>query len=184
MSNKKSFLQVIRQVMNDYETKNPEFTEDHKHFLLFGIEFDEEGFPVLRVQRTMGSFADQVAGLELLERMIKATREDLFKRIDDSSKKVDYSENEKENSDSELSVKPNLHDLISNLKKRFDQLKNNIDKNSPNKPDKPVDDATDKVTDVLNNVKGQFGFDGNASDINIQGKLSLGTESFDDSDDD
>lgn len=164
--------------MQDYENHHVNFSETHKNFSLFGIEFDPDGIPTVRIQRTVGNPANLIAGYELLERMIASAREELIKKLDSYSQKIDAANSEsKIESPIPPAVPKNADDLMNMLKNRMNELQKSREKQKSS-------DTTDnpKVDEVINLLKDQFGFDGESGDLNIEGRFSIEGGMLDDDD--
>lgn len=174
---KKSFLTFLKEKMTEYEDLHPDFQDTHHNFTIIGVEFTDEGVPGILINRGMNSYANQIASLDIL----KTIMEEDYHALKDRLKKTEIRKGNGISDSSNRTRKSEVEDLLQALRDKMTQVikdrKKDENDDSPSKsPKKSSGD------DILDQIKKQFGFDGD-SNLSSDGSIRItGSSNIDDED--
>lgn len=170
MSKMPSLIEFLQEQLVAFEKKHGPLSNTHRKFILLGVEFDEDSFPEIVMNRSVGTYATQIAGLQLLEDMVHEEQEKLRTKLSEARKNA---ENASKPSVPSPESRPEVESFLQSLR---DKLKAAVKE----KKSLETSEEDKKVEEVLKNIKSQFGFDGPGG---FKGDFSLKTSSPDDDDD-
>lgn len=173
MSKKPPLLEYLQEQLVAYEKKYGELSNTDRRFILLGVEFDTDAFPEIMMNRSVGNYATQMAGLQLLEDMIHEDREKLKQKLSRARQST-----EPKTIHSTPPPQETRSEVDNFLKSLRDKLKK-IAEEHVSKDKMSEEDS--KIDEVLKNVKNQFGFDGPHG---FKGDFDFKTSGTDDDDDD
>lgn len=174
-SRNKSLLTFIQEKMKEYEQLHPDMGSTHRNFILLGVEFDNENFPEIVMNRAVNNYSTHIAGLDILRDMIEEDYDKLKEKLAaarDRGKNLTPS-----GATSPLSAEQLMQSLREKLLRMSTQPK--VEKEA----DKAKTDEEKKTDEILDQLKQQFGFDGDSTNLN-DGRFSIQSSNPDDNDDD
>ena len=175
MSKKKSFLTFIQEKMQEYENLHGPLSDNHNKFILLGVEFDEDDFPTILLNRAVNNYVTHIAGLDLLQDMIDEDYENTKKKINHARSKSDIV-----STPSAKVSRDAVEKMVDSLQARLKSIMESAKPKS--EPDTPKKDEPD--SDLMNQIKSQFGFDGESAKDNGSFTVEGFSDPKDDGDDD
>ena len=175
-SKNKSFLTFIQDKMKEYEEIHGSLGETHRNFILLGVEFDNEDFPEIMMNRAVNNYATQIAGLDILRDMIEEDYDKLKEKLH-KARNRGYSKSETPGTP----PIPNAEQLMQSLRDRL--LRMAKDAKTEKKAPEPKQEDTTHSDEVMNQLKAQFGFDGSATELKDGFSIQSSKPDNDDDDD-
>lgn len=149
----------------------------HRNFILLGVEFDEENFPEIMMNRAVNNYATQVAGLDILRDMI----EEDYDNVKEKLHKARNRGSSKDDKPGATPPKLNADELMQSLRDKL--LRMATEAKSEKKASEPKPEETKPSDEIMDQIKQQFGFDGSATQMTDGFSIEASNMGDDDDDD-